>query len=62
MCFNAAPGVTLMTSDSFGRIELEIPSEVHETFENQDALENVLGLSDVKDCFHRLRVPMWISR
>ena len=54
--FLAAPGVTLMTSESFGRFEIEIAPEVLDDAEAQEALQVVLGLSDVKDCFHRLRV------
>ena len=60
--FLPAPGVTLMTSESFGRFEVEFECEVHEDLVAQDAMQVVLGLSDVKDCFHRLRVPLWVSR
>ena len=60
--FRTAPGVTLMTSESFGRFEFVVDSEVLNDHIANEAIQIVLGLSDVKDCFHRLRVPPWISR
>ena len=60
--FREAPGVNLMTGESFGRIEVEVADSVVNDASAMCALEFFVGLSDVKDCFHRLRVPMWLSR
>lgn len=60
--FRDAPGVGLMTGEGFGRIEVELDDSVACDTSAMNALEFYVGLSDVKDCFHRLRVPMWLSR
>ena len=60
--FKAAPGVSLMSSESFGRIEVAFENGVFADPEEIDRLVTYLGLSDVKDCFHRMRVPMWLAR
>ena len=60
--FRDAPPVSLMTSEGLGRIEIELDQEL---LGSGDFLENFsvhVGLSDVENCFHRLRVPMWMSR
>ena len=63
MMFNSPPGVDLLTSDGFARIEppdhLEPGSQEFESFMNDQKVG--IGLSDVKDCFHRLRQPFWLS-
>ena len=51
-----------MTAESFGRFEVEFDGEVFASPEAISKLTAFIGLSDVKDCFHRLRVPMWIAR
>ena len=60
--FLEAPGVNLMTSEGMGRIELEIDEDLAGDGNALDGVSIHLGLSDVKDCFHRLRVPLWLSK
>ena len=63
--FRPPPGVELLTSDGFSRIELVPPegldpgSAEYEAFMQQQKVG--IGLSDVKDCFHRLRQPRWLA-
>ena len=63
--FRAPPGVDLLTSDGFSRIELMPPehlepgSEAYEAFMCEQKI--AIGLSDIRDCFHRLRQPAWLS-
>ncbi|CAE7317147.1 unnamed protein product [Symbiodinium sp. CCMP2592] len=57
-----APGVSLMSSESFGRIEVVFENGVFADPDEIDRLVTYLGLSDVKDCFHRMRVPLWLAR
>ena len=59
--FKAPPGVRLMTSEGFGKIEFEVTPDVMSDPSALSAAEAFIGLSDVKDCFHRMRVPEWIS-
>ena len=61
-CFKAAPGVNLMTSEGFGRFEVCFDDNVFASPEAILKVRVLLGLSDVKDCFHRMRVPMWLAR
>ena len=60
--FKAAPGVSLMTAESFGRFEVEFDGEIFADPELVSKLTAFIGLNDVKDCFHRLRVPLWMAR
>lgn len=60
--FYPAPGVSLMTSESFGRIEIELDQHGWPDSNALDAVSTFVGLSDVKDCFHRMKVPIWLSR
>ncbi|CAE7628065.1 pksN [Symbiodinium sp. CCMP2592] len=46
------PGVSLATAEAFARFEMEDCSD-------QDPTISV-GLSDVKDCFHRMTQPRWL--
>ncbi|CAE7907067.1 unnamed protein product, partial [Symbiodinium necroappetens] len=62
LCFKAAPGVSLMTAESFGRFEVEFDEEIFASPEMISKLTAFIGLNDVKDCFHRLRVPLWLAR
>ena len=63
--FKPPPGLHLLTSDGFSRIELSPPVGLFpgdpdfEHWMQQHKLS--IGLSDVKDCFHRLRQPHWLS-
>lgn len=60
--FREPPGVSLMTGEAFGRFELEFDENTVVDDVVLSSLDIFSGLSDVKDCFHRLRVPMWLSR
>ena len=60
--FKAPPGVQLLSSEGFGKIELDVSAEVLGDPEAFSALEIFVGLSDIKDCYHRMKVPRWISR
>lgn len=63
--FKEPPGVELLTADGFSRVELVVPEHLEPgTMEHEEYLTNTkihMGLSDVKDCFHRLRQPRWLS-
>ena len=63
--FAEPPGVQLLTSDGFSRIEVTVPEGLRPgTAEYEEYLSQrkvFIGLSDVKDCFHRLRQPKWLS-
>eukprot|EP00438_Fugacium_kawagutii_P016537 Skav227298 [mRNA] locus=scaffold2645:95140:99516:- [translate_table: standard] len=61
-CFHDPPGVNLMTGEGIGRIEVELEGATWMTEEVADALSIFVGLSDVRDCFHRMRVPRWLSK
>ena len=65
MRFREPPGVQLLTSDGFSRIEVTPPEGLSPGSEDYDAYMKEwkvhVGLSDVKDCFHRLRQPKWLS-
>ena len=50
--FRDPPGVSLATAEAFARFEMEDRSD-------QDPVISV-GLSDVKDCFHRMAQPRWL--
>ena len=60
--FLEPPPVELLTGEGLGCIELDfvdcdfVPQGV------MDAIHFILGVSDVKDCFHRYRVPLWLAK
>ena len=64
--FRSPPSVRLCTAEGFSRIEVEIPadltpgSEAYEEYFRERGLH--FGLADVKDCFHRMRQPHWLSK
>jgi len=62
MKFKDAPPVSLMTSEGLGRIELQLDEGLWQDESLCLALSVHVGLSDVENCFHRLRVPIWLSR
>ena len=55
--FRDPPGVELCSSEGFSRIECEVSSDAKpgspEFLEELRTMELHVGLSDVKDCFHR---------
>ena len=56
------PGVSLATAEAFSRIEMETAGEGEHPGEvpNFEEVRVHVGLSDVKDCFHRMRQPRWL--
>ena len=58
------PSVRLCTPEAFSRIEFELADTFAE--DNFEALSQRIGLhvgvSDVRDCFHRLIQPRWLGR
>ena len=64
--FRSPPSVQLCTSEGFARIEVEVPSHIRPgTADFKAHLEArglFFGLADVKDCFHRMRQPLWLSK
>ncbi len=60
--FRDPPPVSLMTAEGFGRFELSLQHELFGDSQVHSAFEVFLGLSDVRDCFHRMRVPHWMAR
>ena len=63
--FVAPPGVSLLSAEGLSRIEFELPEDVDPRGpEAQELLKGMglhIGLADVKDCFHRMRLPRWLS-
>ena len=51
-----------MTGEGLGRIEVVCDDTVFANSAALEALSVFIGLSDVRDCFHRMRVPIWLSR
>ena len=55
--FRDPPGISLATSEAFARFELECQEDSTAT---EAGLGVAFGLSDVKDCFHRMVQPKWM--
>ena len=51
-----------MTAESFSRFEVVFEEEVFADREVIAQVSAFVGLNDVKDCFHRLQVPLWLAR
>ncbi|CAK0797401.1 unnamed protein product, partial [Prorocentrum cordatum] len=64
--FRAPPGAQLLSSEGFGRIEIELPPGVlPSSVEGQrllDAFAVYVATTDVKDCFYRTRVREDLGR
>jgi len=60
------PSVSLSAAETFSRIEVSIPEElIHDEVGKRQFLSSTTvfaGLSDAKDCFHRIRQPDWMCR
>ena len=56
----------LLTSDGFARIELKVPDHLPPGTDAYgkylEQLRVSIALSDVRDCFHRLKQPKWLSQ
>ena len=61
-CFVEPPGVQLITAEGLGKFEVEVEDGLLNHDVAFDKLAFHLGLSDVKDCFHRMKVPVWLSK
>ena len=55
--FYDPPGISLATAETFAKIEIK--ASVNEPSEGFNLSA---GLSDVKDCFHRINQPRWLAR
>ena len=64
--FKNPPGVSMCTSESLARIEVMLPDSVEpnspEYVERLAEIQASIGIADVSNCFHRLRVPLSMSR
>ena len=64
--FHEPPSVSLSTAETFSRIEIAMPQElVHDHGARREYMEQIqvcAGLSDVKDCFHRIKQPRWLAK
>ena len=60
------PGVRLLSSEGFGRIEIALPDGVDVDSEAAVELRNTFSIAiaktDVRDCFHRFRMLLSLSR
>ena len=63
--FKAPPGVSLLSSVGLARFEVELPADAPLGSDRAAELLKdfylAVGLSDVSNCFHRLRVQSWLS-
>lgn len=63
--FKDPPGVSLCSSEGFSRIECQLSEHARpgtQAFVDELQAMNIhIGLSDVKDCFHRLKQPRWLA-
>ena len=64
--FRQPPGCRLLSSEGFAACEVDLGDTAGM---DEDEVERLLSLTqvfvgeaDVKDCFHRMRVPLWMSR
>ena len=64
--FRDPPGVSMCTSESLARIEVSLPESVDPRSAEGEArmreLSVHIGIADVSNCFHRLRIPVTLSR
>ena len=64
--FDSPPSVQLCTAEGFARIEIAAPTDLQPgtaAFEDHLRRQGLFfGLADVKDCFHRMRQPAWLSK
>ena len=55
------PSVRLCSPESFAKAEVMFDDDVNLNFPGREALELNIGLSDIRDCFHRLHQPQWMQ-
>ncbi|CAK0858238.1 unnamed protein product [Prorocentrum cordatum] len=65
LLFEPPPGVSLLSTEGLSRVEIALPDGLGPWSEEAERLLGSyslhVGLADVKDCFHRLRLPGWLS-
>ena len=63
--FKEPPGVDMCSSEGFSRIECELFAQAapgsQAFLDELQSMKLFVGLSDVKDCFHRLKQPHWVG-
>ncbi|CAK0901058.1 unnamed protein product, partial [Prorocentrum cordatum] len=64
--FRDPPGVELLSSEGLARIEVQMPDAGFSSYEDlRAALQGqqvYIGMADVKDCFHRMRIDSALSQ
>ncbi|CAK0845234.1 unnamed protein product [Prorocentrum cordatum] len=64
--FKDPPGVELLSSEGLARIEVHVPDAGFSNYEDLraalEAQQVYIGMADVKDCFHRMRIDSALSQ
>ena len=64
--FKCPPGVSLISAETLSRVEVELTEEEMSSRvryeEAMDASKVHVGSADVKNCFHRMKILMWMPR
>ncbi|CAK0795767.1 unnamed protein product, partial [Prorocentrum cordatum] len=64
--FRDPPGVELLSSEGLARIEVQMPDSGFSSYEDLRAASHAqqvyIGMADVKDCFHRMRIDSALSQ
>ncbi|CAK0824695.1 unnamed protein product, partial [Prorocentrum cordatum] len=64
--FGVPPSVQLLSCEGFGRVEVKLPEGVAFGSARGEELLNgfklFLGMTDVKDCFYRMRIPVSLAK
>ncbi|CAK0860615.1 unnamed protein product [Prorocentrum cordatum] len=64
--FRDPPGVELLSSEGLARIEVQMPDAGLSSYEDLraalQAQQVYIGMADVKDCFHRMRIDSALSQ
>ncbi|CAK0831182.1 unnamed protein product [Prorocentrum cordatum] len=64
--FRDPPGVELLSSEGLARIEVHMPDTGFSSYEDLraalEAQQVYIGMADVKDCFHRMRIDSALSQ
>ena len=56
------PSVSLVTGEGLGKVEVIFDDTFWADISSGSAWKIFVGLSDVIECFHRMRVPSWLAR
>ena len=61
-----APSVSFASAESFGAIEVEVPLEFTGSVASIRRYLSSLGIhvgqADIRDCFHRIKIPLGLAR